>query len=77
MTVESRPIVGSGMVARSDIYPNPDQPRKFFSEAEQANLSESIRVHGVLQPLLVRYKPSRLTGARYMIIGGGEGLDAR
>ena len=37
-----------------DIFPNPNQPRTQFNEAELKELSESITEHGVLQPLLVR-----------------------
>ena len=40
-----------------DIRPNPAQPRRTFSEAELEGLAESIRHHGVLQPLTVRRTP--------------------
>lgn len=36
------------------IRPNPAQPRKHFSEQELQELAESIRQHGILQPLSVR-----------------------
>ena len=36
------------------IRPNPYQPRRRFSDEELAELAESVRVQGVLQPLLVR-----------------------
>lgn len=36
------------------ISPNPDQPRKNFSEAELQDLSESIREKGVLVPIILR-----------------------
>ena len=42
------------IVAIEDIHPNPHQPRTHFNETELEELSESIRSHGVLQPLLVR-----------------------
>ncbi len=35
------------------IEPNPRQPRSQFSESELADLTDSIRQHGILQPLLV------------------------
>lgn len=38
----------------SRIRPNPAQPRKQFDEAAMAELTESIRRHGVLQPVLLR-----------------------
>lgn len=37
-----------------DIHPAPDQPRKRFAEAELEELAQSIRAHGVIQPLIVR-----------------------
>ena len=37
-----------------EIEPNRDQPRKTFDETALAELADSIRAHGVLQPLLVR-----------------------
>lgn len=49
----------------NEIVPNPNQPRTHFNETELNELSESIREHGVLQPLLVRKH-----GAKYEIIAG-------
>lgn len=40
------------------LKPNPDQPRKIFGQAELAELAESIRDKGVLQPILVRPHPT-------------------
>ena len=53
------------LVSIEDIFPNSNQPRTHFNETELEELSESIREHGVLQPLLVRKK-----GKRYEIIAG-------
>ena len=47
------------------IKPNPNQPRIHFNETELNELCESIRKHGVLQPLLVRKQ-----GSGYEIIAG-------
>jgi len=41
------------------IHNNPNQPRQHFSETEIAELEESIRTSGVLQPILVRPDPTR------------------
>jgi len=41
----------------SEIQPNPRQPRRYFNEAKIAELSESIRNQGILQPLVVRKIP--------------------
>ena len=38
----------------SEIEPNRSQPRKYFDEETISALAESIREHGILQPLLVR-----------------------
>ncbi len=53
-------------VMLSQIEPNRDQPRKEFDEDSLRELSESIKKHGLLQPILVRSKP--LGG--YEIIAG-------
>lgn len=52
-------------VSIEKIHPNPNQPRIHFNETELEELSESIREHGVLQPLLVRKK-----GDEFEIIAG-------
>ena len=38
----------------SDLLPNSDQPRKKFDEESLRDLSESIKVHGLLQPITVK-----------------------
>ena len=48
------------------VEPNPDQPRQEFDEEELQALSDSIAVHGVIQPLTVRELPS----GYYQIIAG-------
>jgi ParB family chromosome partitioning protein len=50
------------------IAPNPDQPRRRFADAEIAELAESIRAHGVIQPLIVRPKPDGRSG--WQIVAG-------
>jgi len=40
-------------IAIDRIRPNPNQPRRRFEEAELATLTESVREHGILQPILV------------------------
>ena len=47
------------------IFPNPDQPRKTFDEDKLIDLAESIKEHGVLQPIIVTPR-----GDKYMIIAG-------
>ena len=40
------------------IHPNPRQPRKRFDSDAQNGLAESVRTQGVVQPVLVRSRPS-------------------
>jgi ParB family transcriptional regulator, chromosome partitioning protein len=47
---------------------NPFQPRSDFNPAELESLAESIRVQGVLQPIMVRTHPA--TPERYQIVAG-------
>lgn len=50
----------------NEIVPNRDQPRKTFDEATIEELAQSIKQHGVLQPLLVRPIPS----GGYQLVAG-------
>jgi len=54
------------------ISTNPDQPRKQFREVELKELADSIREHGVLQPLLVR----EIGAGNYQLIAGERRLQA-
>jgi len=56
---------GVEQVAISEIYPNPDQPRKDFDEDDLMDLTESIKEHGVIQPLIVCKNEKG-----YMIVAG-------
>jgi len=53
-TVHEEQLVGMHTVDIHTIVPNPYQPRKLFNDESLQELSESIREHGVIQPLLVR-----------------------
>ena len=53
------------------IHPNPEQPRKHFKEAALQELADSIRQHGILQPLSVRR-----VGNSYELIAGERRLRA-
>ena len=50
----------------NEIIPNREQPRKTFDETSLAELAESIKQHGVLQPLLVR----PLAAGGYQLVAG-------
>jgi ParB family chromosome partitioning protein len=58
-------------IAISDIIPNPDQPRKDFDPQALNELDDSLLVHGLLQPILVRP-----VGEHYCIIAGERRLRA-
>jgi ParB family chromosome partitioning protein len=73
--IPSQPVAApAGPVASHDaapeiplsaIDPNPEQPRRVFDEAQLARLAASIRVHGVLQPIVLRR-----AGSRYELVVG-------
>lgn len=62
------PAVQSGLktLPLHKIEPNPDQPRRDFDPEELEELAESIRTHGIIQPLTVREMPN----GYYQIIAG-------
>lgn len=47
------------------VYPNPNQPRKTFDKESLNELAESIRIHGLIQPIIVNKMDDG-----YMIIAG-------
>ena len=55
------------------ILPNPNQPRQAMSEEGLQELADSIREHGVLQPLIVTQEPGQ---DRYVLIAGERRLRA-
>jgi ParB family chromosome partitioning protein len=57
-----------GAIPIDQIDANPFQPRTDFNPEELESLAESIRVQGVLQPILVRAHPT--TPDRYQIVAG-------
>jgi ParB family chromosome partitioning protein len=58
-------------IAVDQIDANPYQPRRQFNPAEIASLADSLRQHGMLQPILVR-----AVGDRYQLIAGERRLRA-
>lgn len=54
------------------IAPNPEQPRTHFDPEELRELAESVREHGILQPLVVSREPS----GTYRLIAGERRLQA-
>ncbi len=49
----------------SDISPDPEQPRRHFNKEKLEELANSIRIHGVLQPIVVVRKDSK-----FLIVAG-------
>ena len=69
---QEAPVLGSAggragiqMMPVSSIEPHLDQPRRHFDEAALAELADSIRVRGLIQPIVVRPH-----GHRYQIVAG-------
>ena len=60
------PSEGAVTLPLQKIEPNPLQPRKTFNPEELDSLADSIRMHGIIQPLTVRRLPSGF----YQIIAG-------
>jgi ParB family chromosome partitioning protein len=50
------------------IYPNPDQPRRTFDDQAMDDLTASIAEKGIIQPLIVRERPS--ANGKYEIVAG-------
>lgn len=71
-TLEDEVLVNKGeegksvrQISISLLDPNKDQPRKKFDEEALQELANSIKIHGVLQPILVVEK-----NGRYLIVAG-------
>ena len=72
--LRSRPGVRRGgiLYLRADeLSPNPVQPRRRFDDEALAELSESIKTYGILNPLTVR-----LRGGKYELVAGERRLRA-
>lgn len=63
---DRKSVPGSVLLPISQVEPGLNQPRKRFDEASLAELAESIRAHGIIQPLTVRL----LSSGYYQIIAG-------
>jgi ParB family chromosome partitioning protein len=63
--VKAKPMAEMVEIALSDIIPNPTQPRTEFDEEALAELADSIRQLGLIQPITVKRE-----GDKYIIISG-------
>lgn len=59
-------------IPTEDIVPNPNQPRYYFNGDNLKELSESIKEHGVIQPILV----TKIDAHKYELIAGERRLQA-
>ena len=66
--LEEAPAASGNMseIAITEIEVNPFQPRKDFDQESLKELSDSIKVHGIIQPITVR----KLTRNQYQLIAG-------
>ena len=64
--INSRPMSEMAEIRIADTMPNPTQPRKEFDEEALAELADSIRQLGVIQPVTVK----RTDDGKYIIISG-------
>src|SRR6478752_7668172 len=70
--IPSTPANGMSEIQISEIEVNPFQPRTHFDEDALLELAESIRVHGIIQPITVR----RLADRQYQLISGERRFQA-
>jgi ParB family transcriptional regulator, chromosome partitioning protein len=68
----SSPKSGINEIAVTEIETNPFQPRTHFDEDALLELAESIKIHGIIQPITVR----RLTHNQYQLISGERRFQA-
>lgn len=72
LAAEPRPNEGVSKIEIARIAPNPQQPRKEFSPESLAELTQSIREHGIIQPVTVRRKPD----GNYELVSGERRIRA-
>ena len=73
----AKPVVEALEVSIDQIAPNPYQPRKQFDKQQLADLAESIRQQGVLQPLLLSPAGQAHAGGKpYVLVAGQRRLQA-
>ncbi len=63
----SKAPTGATRIPLDSIVPNPDQPRRVFDPQQLDRMAQSIRRHGVLQPVVVRR-----AGHRYELVCGEQ-----
>jgi ParB family transcriptional regulator, chromosome partitioning protein len=71
-TPSAKPAGGIAEIAIEEIEVNPFQPRSHFDQDALLELAESIKVHGIIQPITVR----KLTTNQYQLISGERRFQA-
>ncbi len=66
--VATTPTRADRMVPIERIFPNPDQPRRTFTQDQLEELAASIKEKGVIQPIIVREKPGE--AGNFEIVAG-------
>ncbi len=69
ITAQTKKDAPAKSVSELDInklYPNPNQPRKYFDDEALQELANSIKIHGVIQPIIVNKQEED----KYLIIAG-------
>jgi ParB family transcriptional regulator, chromosome partitioning protein len=67
------PAASDSLVNTESIIPNPRQPRDSMNPEDLQDLANSIREHGIIQPLIVTHEPMSDT---YILIAGERRLQA-
>jgi len=70
---DAGPVEGIRQIGVAELRPNPRQPRREVPRAELEELAQSIRQHGVLQPIVVTPAPD---GRGYLLVAGERRLQA-
>jgi ParB family transcriptional regulator, chromosome partitioning protein len=60
------PLEGMRILPLSKLRPNPEQPRRSFSQDSLAELASSLKTHGLIQPILVE----ETEGGSFLIVAG-------
>lgn len=73
--LQKKSFTGSDEVMKisiKDVVPNPNQPRYYFDGDNLKELADSIKEHGIIQPILV----TKINGNQYELIAGERRLQA-
>ena len=61
------------LLALDKLKPNPQQPRRVYEPAQEAELAASVKQYGILEPIIVR----KIEGGNYEIIAGNGAFEPR